>query len=73
MPMHSSVGLLPKKAGTRVRLGSGFHRTRALTSRALRPAPFQKDFGGLMDGLMKQLMSKDIMYEPVKAICDKVG
>ena len=25
-----------------------------------------------MDGLMKQLMSKDIMYEPVKAICDKV-
>jgi len=31
----------------------------------------KKDFGGLMDGLMKQLMSKDIMYEPVKAICDK--
>lgn len=31
----------------------------------------KKDFGGLMDGLMKQLMSKDIMYEPIKAICDK--
>lgn len=31
----------------------------------------KKDFGNLMDGLMKQLMSKDIMYEPVKAICEK--
>ena len=49
-------------------------RVRALSCVTLRATLTlaQKDFGGLMDGLMRQLMSKDIMYEPVKAICDKV-
>jgi len=29
------------------------------------------DFQSVVDGMMKQLLSKQIMYEPIKAICEK--
>lgn len=31
----------------------------------------KEDFQQVVDGMMKQLLSKEIMYEPIKAICDK--
>lgn len=31
----------------------------------------KEDFQGVVDGMMKQLLSKQIMYDPIKAICDK--
>jgi hypothetical protein len=35
-------------------------------------ASLQDDFKGVLDGMMKQLMGKDIMYEPIKAMTEKV-
>lgn len=32
----------------------------------------QEDFQSVIDNMMKQLLSKDIMYMPMKQICDKV-
>lgn len=32
----------------------------------------QNDFQDLVDGMMQQLLSKDIMYEPMKQICERV-
>ena len=29
------------------------------------------DFQGVMDGMMRQLLSKEVMYPPLKQICDK--
>jgi len=29
------------------------------------------DFGGVVDGMMRQLLSKELMYEPMKQVCDK--
>ena len=31
----------------------------------------KEDFQNVIDGMMRQLMSKDVMYQPVKQICDK--
>ena len=28
-------------------------------------------YGQVIDGVMRQLLSKDLMYEPAKQICDK--
>ena len=33
----------------------------------------KEDFQSVIDGMMKQLLSKEIMYDPIKAICDRVG
>lgn len=32
----------------------------------------QEDFQSVIDNMMKQLLSKDIMYLPMKQICEKV-
>lgn len=32
----------------------------------------QEDFQTIVDGMMKQLLSKDVMYMPMKQICDAV-
>ena len=32
----------------------------------------QEDFNGIVDNMMKQLLSKDVMYVPMKQICEKV-
>ncbi|ETV83127.1 hypothetical protein, variant [Aphanomyces astaci] len=31
----------------------------------------KNDFQGLVDGMMQQLLSRDVMYDPMKQICDK--
>ena len=31
----------------------------------------KKDFAGIVDGMMTQLLSKDVMYDPMKQICEK--
>eukprot|EP00941_MAST-03F_sp_MAST-3F-sp1_P002432 g2432.t1 len=31
----------------------------------------KEDFQNVVDGMMKQLLAKEIMYEPIKAICEK--
>lgn len=31
----------------------------------------KEDFSSVVDGMMKQLLSKDIMYEPMKNICER--
>lgn len=31
----------------------------------------KKDFAGIVDGMMQQLLSKEVMYEPMKQICEK--
>ncbi|KAF0685728.1 Aste57867_22427 [Aphanomyces stellatus] len=31
----------------------------------------KNDFQGLVDGMMQQLLSKDVMYDPMKQICEK--
>mmetsp|Transcript_8070 Transcript_8070/g.25328 ORF Transcript_8070/g.25328 Transcript_8070/m.25328 type:complete len:327 (-) Transcript_8070:54-1034(-) len=31
----------------------------------------KEDFGEVMDGIMRQLVSRDIMYEPIQKICEK--
>ncbi|RYG55018.1 hypothetical protein EON66_06290 [archaeon] len=30
------------------------------------------DFDGVLEGMMRQLLSKSLMYAPMKEICDKV-
>jgi peroxin-19 len=32
----------------------------------------KNDFQELVDGMMQQLLSKDVMYDPMKQICEKV-
>jgi hypothetical protein len=32
----------------------------------------QSDFQDLVDGMMQQLLSKDVMYDPMKQICERV-
>ncbi len=32
-----------------------------------------EDFGGLLDGMMKQLMTREILEEPLQELGDKVG
>ncbi|TDH68618.1 hypothetical protein CCR75_000314 [Bremia lactucae] len=31
----------------------------------------KNDFEGLVDGMMQQLLSKDVMYDPIKQICER--
>lgn len=31
----------------------------------------KRDFSDIIDGMMRQLLSKDVMYEPMKSICEK--
>ncbi|RHY29060.1 hypothetical protein DYB32_005485 [Aphanomyces invadans] len=31
----------------------------------------KNDFQGLVDGMMQQLLSRDVMYDPMKQICEK--
>ncbi|CAM9160605.1 unnamed protein product [Laminaria digitata] len=31
----------------------------------------QKDYNGMMDNIMEQLLSRELMYDPIKQICDK--
>ena len=33
----------------------------------------KQDFNSVIDGMMKQLLSKDVMYTPMTMICEKVG
>lgn len=32
----------------------------------------QSDFQDLVDGMMQQLLSKDVMYDPMRQICERV-
>lgn len=32
----------------------------------------KEDFQGVIDNMMRQLLSKDVMYTPIKEICEKV-
>merc|ERR1719198_212318 len=31
----------------------------------------KEDFNQVVDGMMRQLLSKELMYEPVKSVCEK--
>lgn len=33
----------------------------------------QSDFQDLVDGMMQQLLSKDVMYDPMLQICERVS